>query len=317
MTEYRARIDGTVAFTNGGGLSVDGFLIDVPSADPGRDEVATLLLASLGLLMAGPVTLTSVEIVEQAHKGTRGGPSDPAASTPAAADDKRAETGRRLVELSHVITDGMVTYPGLPAPSFSPFLTRADSRSRYAEGTEFALDCMTLIGNTGTYLDSPYHRYDGGTDLAGVRIDQVVDLPAVVVRVTDAAGRAVDASALAAIDRAAIAGAAVLIHTGDSARFGTPAYAQDATGLTRDGAQWLVDHGAALVGIDSVNIDVIDDLTRPAHSVLLAAGVLIVEHLTGLEQLPPFGARFSAVPPRIADFGTFPVRAYASLPVER
>jgi arylformamidase len=220
-------------------------------------------------------------------------------------------TSRRLVELNHVITDGLVTYPGLPAPAITPFLTRADSRGRYAEGTEFAMDCISLIGNTGTYLDSPYHRFDGGTDLAGLDLAQLVDLPALVLQVADSRVRGIDATALTAIDPAVVAGAAVLLHTGDAARFGTPQYADDAAYLTRDGAELLVALGATLVGIDSINIDSVADGTRPAHTLLLAAGIPIVEHLTGLEQLPPSGARFSAVPPRVAGFGTFPVRAFA------
>jgi arylformamidase len=307
MTEYRARVDTAVSFTNGGGLNVRGFLLDVPSADVTRAEIADLLVSALGLLMAGPVELTAVEIVEQAHKGTPGGPSGSAQPRPST---------QRLVELNHPITEGMVTYPGLPAPTMSPFLTRAEARERYAGGAEFALDCITLIGNTGTYLDAPYHRYAGGTDLAGIGLDQLVDLPAVIVRVTDSADRGVNPATLTPIDAAAISGAAVLIHSGDAARFGTPQYAENAAYLTRDGAQWLADHGAALVGIDSVNIDAVADLTRPAHSILLAAGIPIVEHMTGLEQLPPFGATFTALPPRLVNFGTFPVRAFASVPVD-
>jgi arylformamidase len=308
MTSYRARVDARVSFTNGGSLAVEGFLLDVDGPDADRDEIGQLLLASLGLLMAGEVTIDSSEIVEQPHKGTRGGPSD--ASSRATASPGSAG---RLVDLNHVIKEGMLTYPGLPAPSITPFLTRSDSRVRYAEGVEFTMECMTLIGNTGTYLDSPHHRYDGGTDLSGIELDKLVNLPAVVVRVTDSAARGVDAQTLAAIDPAAIAGAAVLLHTGDDARFGTPEYSIGAAYLTRDGAEYLVGQGATLVGIDSVNIDEVSDMTRPAHSILLGAGIQVVEHLTGLDQLPPFGARFSAVPPRFANFGTFPVRAFATL----
>jgi kynurenine formamidase len=305
MTSYRARVDARVSFTNGGSLTVQGFLLDVDGPAAGREEIGQLLLASLGLLMAGEVAIDASEIVEQPHKGTRGGPSDRSSGA--------AQSTGRLVDLNHVIREGMLTYPGLPAPSITPFLTRSDSRARYAEGVEFTMECMTLIGNTGTYLDSPHHRYEGGTDLSGIELADLVNLPAVVVRVTDSAVRGVDAQTLAAIDPAAIAGAAVLLHTGNDVRFGTPEYAIDAAYLARDGAEYLVSHGATLVGIDSVNIDEISDMTRPAHSILLGGGVQVVEHLTGLEQLPPFGARFSAVPPRFANFGTFPVRAFATL----
>ena len=190
-------------------------------------------------------------------------------------------TDRRFIELSHVIRAGMITYPGLPAPEITPHLTREASRERYASGTEFAMDVITMIGNTGTYLDAPWHRFADGADLLAGLGD--------------------------------VRGHAVVLHTGNSARFGTPDYATDPTFLTRDGARWLVEQGAALVGIDAINIDDMADGTRPAHTQLLQAGIPVVEHLTGLEQLPQRGARFTAVPPRVAEFGTFPVRAFATV----
>lgn len=225
--------------------------------------------------------------------------------------------GHRLVELSHPIRAGMITYPGLPAPTITPYLTRSDSMARYAPGTEFAMDTITLLGNTGTYLDSPWHRFADGADLAALPLDRLADLPAVVLRIVGTPARRVDADLLhvdllqAAGD---VRGAAVLIHSGDDARFGTPEYAQRAAFLSRDGAQWLVDQGAALVGIDAVNIDDATDGTRPAHTLLLQAGIPVVEHLTGLAQLPLRGARFTAAPPMVAEFGTFPVRAFAAIP---
>jgi kynurenine formamidase len=217
----------------------------------------------------------------------------------------------RLVDLSHVISAGMITYPGLPGPRVSPHLTREASRQVYAEGTEFCIDEMCLVGNTGTYIDSPYHRFDGGVDLAGLPLDCLVDLPVVVVRTDGTSSRGVDVGALAAVE---VDGCAVLLQTGGDADWGTPQYAEDAPYLTEAGTRWLVEHGARLVGIDSVNIDDINDKRRPAHSLLLGAGIPVVEHLTGLDQLPPTGARFTAVPPPFAEFGTFPVRAFAALP---
>jgi len=205
----------------------------------------------------------------------------------------------------------MITYPGLPGPSIAPHLTREASREHYAAGTEFAIDQLTLIGNTGTYLDAPYHRYPDGADLSSVPLDQTVGLPATVVRVAGTRQRGIDVGALAGLD---VRGRAVLLHTGDDARFGTPAYAEGPHFLTRAGAAWLAANGAALVGIDAINIDDTDDGSRPAHSLLLAAGIPVVEHLTGLGQLPPTGARFTAVPLRIEGFGTIPVRAFARLP---
>ncbi|MDR6973283.1 cyclase family protein [Leifsonia shinshuensis] len=218
----------------------------------------------------------------------------------------------QIVDLSHRIRAGLVTYPGLPAPVITPHLTREDSRAVYAPGTEFAMDVITMIGNTGTYLDSPYHRYPGGPDLAGLDLTTLVGLPAEVVHVPAGGPRGITAADLRDVGTA---GAAVLLHTGWDAHFGTPAYAGGAPFLTEDGARHLADAGVALVGIDSLNIDDTESGgTRPAHSILLAAGVHVVEHLTGLEKLPERGARFTAAPPAIEGFGTFPVRAFAELP---
>ena len=220
-------------------------------------------------------------------------------------------SSRVFVELNHVVRAGMITYPGLPAPLITPHLTRDQSQSIYAPGTEFAMDLITMIGNTGTYLDSPHHRFASGTDLAGLPLASLVDLPAVVLRIANDSDRAVDVPALAELGE--VGGCAVLINSGDDALFGTPAYAQDPTFLTQAGAQWLVDQGAMLVGIDSINIDDATDGTRPAHTLLLRAGIPVVEHLTSLDELPARGAHFTAVPPRVADFGTFPVRAFATV----
>lgn len=160
MTEHRASFDATIKFSNGGDLTAHGFRVDVPSPDMDEDDIAALFVASLGLLMTDSVTLANVEIFAEPHKGTRGGPSDHSRGRPPA--------GSRLAELSHVIRAGMVTYPGLPAPEITPYLTRDASREHYAPDTEFAIDRLTLLGNTGTYLDAPYHRYPDGADLSGI-----------------------------------------------------------------------------------------------------------------------------------------------------
>jgi kynurenine formamidase len=303
MTEYRASFDAAIRFSNGGDLTAHGFRVDVPSPDVDEAAIAALFVASLGLLMTDSVQLSNVEIVAEPHKGTRGGPSDHGGGQPAARS--------RLVELSHVIRAGMITYPGLPGPEITPYLTREASRQHYAAGTAFAIDRLTMVGNTGTYLDAPYHRYPGGADLSGVPLAGTADLPTVVVRVTDAPQPGVDVGALAAVD---VRGMAVLLHTGDDARFGSPGYAEGRHFLTRAGAAWLADHEAALVGIDALNIDDTADGERPAHSLLLAAGIPVVEHLTGLGQLPPTGALFTATPLRVEGMGTIPVRAFARLP---
>jgi arylformamidase len=227
-------------------------------------------------------------------------------------------TSHRLVELSHVIRAGMTTYPGLPGPEITPHLTREASRELYATGTEFAIDRISMVGNTGTYLDSPYHRYIDGADLADVALTSVADLPIVVLRAPAGTARGIGAAALGSLD---VAGAAVLLHTGWDEHWDTDRYGGPAPYLGEDGAQLLAAAGAVLVGIDSVNID---DTAgsgpaqgqRPAHSVLLGAGIPVLEHLTGLDAVPDVGARLHAAPPRIAGFGTFPVRAYALVPAD-
>ncbi len=303
--QFRAEFDATVTFANGGGLRAERFRVDVPGPDTGERQVAELFLASLSLLMVERVELAGLRLFAEPHKGTRGGPSDVASPAPATGDGT-------LVELSHPIEAGMVTYPGLPAPEIVPHLTREASRELYPPGTEFAMDRISMIGNTGTYLDSPYHRYPDGADLAGLPLTALADLPAVLVRTAGSSVRAVGVGALAAVE---VRDRAVLLHTGGDRHWGTPDYVRDAPYLTEAGARWLVEHGARLVGIDAVNIDeAVAGGPRPAHTLLLAAGIPIVEHLTGLAQLPPTGARFTAAPPRIAGFGTFPVRAYAWVP---
>ena len=301
-TEHRAQFDATVTFSNGGSLTAREFRVDVPRPDVTADEVGLLFVASLALLMVDRVEVTALRVLPEAHKGTRGGPGD-RTGPPA--------PRRGWVDLSHPITAGMVTYPGLPAPEIVPHLTREASRAAYGGAAEFSIDRISMVGNTGTYLDSPFHRYAGGTDLAGLPLDGLADLDAVVVRVAGSGVRAVDVGTLAAVG---VAGRAVLLHTGGDRHWGTPAYARDAPHLTAAGARWLAEHGARLVGIDSVNIDDTADPARPAHTVLLAAGIPVVEHLTGLDRLPPTGARFTAVPPPVVGFGTFPVRAYAAVP---
>ncbi len=306
MTEYRASFDATVRFSNGGDLAVHGFRVDLPGPDTDQAGIAALFVASLGLLMTETVELSNVEVFAEPYKGTRGGPADRAADRPGLAG-----SAGRLVELSHVIRPGMITYPGLPAPAITSFLTREASRAVYAPGTEFAIDQLTMVGNTGTYLDAPYHRFAGGADLAAIPLQRTASLPAVLIRVTGGQSRGIGTGALAAVD---VRGKAVLLHTGDDIRFSTPGYADGAHFLTGAGAEWLADQDAALVGIDAINIDDTGDPARPAHTALLAAGIPVVEHLTGLDQLPPAGASFTAVPLRVAGLGTIPVRAFAQLP---
>ena len=252
--QFRAEFDARVDFSNGGHLQVAGFRVDVPRPDVTATEVATLFVASLGLLMSERVDVAALRIFPETHKGTRGGPS----AVGATSDDQR-----RLVELSHTVVPGATVNPG-------------------------------------TSID--------GRDLAALPLGRIADLPTVVVRTEGSGSRAIDVGALAPFD---VGGKAVLLHTGGDRAFGTPAYAEGASYLTAAGARWLAEHGAALVGIDAIDIDGLGDPDRPARRVLLGADVPVVEHLTGLEQLPPFGARFTAAPPRLARLGAVPVRAFA------
>ncbi|WP_394830183.1 cyclase family protein [Pendulispora rubella] len=295
MAEYRAAFDFHITFTNGGDLSGNGFRIDVPHADVTEAEVGRLLVKSLGLLMAGTIDIRQLTILEEAHRGSR-------TVDPPAADR------RRLIELSHVIAHGMTTYPGLPGPEIGDHLSREASEKAYAPGVRFHIGRISMVANTGTYVDTPFHRFDDGADLATSSLEHFADLEGVLVRTAGSGQRAIDIAQLLPYE---VRGRAVLLHTGWSQHWGTPAYGVDAPFLTEAATQWLVEHGAALVGIDSVNIDDVGDGLRPAHTGLLRAAIPIVEHLTGLEKLPPTGFRFHAAPPRIAQFGTFPVRAYA------
>lgn len=204
----------------------------------------------------------------------------------------------------------MVTYKGLPAPKISDFLSRADSRARYAPGTEFQIGLIEMCSNTGTYVDSPFHRYPEGADLAGLELDQLADVDAITVDVSAAPGRAIDRAQLLTHD---VANKAVLVRTGWDRHWGTDAYFTGHPFLTEDAARYLAERGGRIVGIDSLNIDDIAGGERPVHSTLLAAGIPICEHLTNLGTLPASGFRFSAVPVKVTGMGTFPVRAYATL----
>jgi arylformamidase len=215
-----------------------------------------------------------------------------------------------FIDLSHTIEHGMVTYKGLPAPLICDHLSREASKAIYEPGTEFQIGKIEMVANTGTYMDTPFHRYADGHDLTGLVLAQISNVPGEVVRIGLRERRAIGPEAF---DRVAVAGRAVLIHTGWDRHWRTDQYFEDHPFLTEDAAIRLRDAGAALVGIDSYNIDDVSGGTRPAHSVLLGAGIPIVEHMTRLDALPDRGFRFTAVPPKIAGMGTFPVRAHARL----
>lgn len=216
----------------------------------------------------------------------------------------------QLIDLSHTVEHGMITYKGLPAPIMSDYVSRAASSGRYAPGTEFHIGKIEMVANTGTYIDAPYHRYADGVDLADLPLQSMANLDGVVIRWTMSNGRAVGIDAFKTIDAR---GKAILIHTGWDRHWRTEQYFDGHPYLTRDAAQWLVERHAALVGIDSLNIDSTEDGTRPVHSLLLGANIPIVEHLCNLHALPERGFRFFAVPVKVRQMGSFPVRAFALL----
>ncbi|MDB6045042.1 MAG: cyclase [Gammaproteobacteria bacterium] len=299
MSEKRVSFDFQIDFTNGGGVQGQGFRLDIEGDDIADDALAAALIGDLRLLMVGSVRIFNKRIIDERHKRT---------AAPERTDSIPA--GARFIDLSHRIETGMITYKGLPAPLVCDHLSRTQSRTVYEAGTEFQIGRIEMVANTGTYLDTPYHRYPDGYDLTGLPLERVSEVPGVVVRVAGAKERAIDWQTFAATP---IRGRAVLVNTGWDSHWRTEHYFEGHPFLTEKAAQYLRDESAMLVGIDSLNIDDTSGGSRPVHSVLLAAGIPIVEHLTNLSALPTEGFRFCAVPPKIAAMGTFPVRAHAWL----
>jgi kynurenine formamidase len=294
VADRRVQFDFEIEFSNGGGLRGQGFRLDIEGDDIADGALADYLVRDMRLLMVGTVRIRNKTILAEAHKRPT-----------------RTAAPRRLIDVSHEVEDGMITYRGLPAPVIRDHWTREESRRHFAPGTEFHIGRIEMVANTGTYVDSPFHRYAGGRDLAGLSLESLADLPGVVVRVAGQAGRGIDVAALTRVED--VRGKAVLLHTGWDAHWRTERYFEGHPFLTAAGAEWLAVHGAALVGIDSLNIDDTADLRRSAHSTLLGADIPIVEHLCGLERVPDSGFRFFAVPVKVLGLGTFPVRAFAAV----
>jgi kynurenine formamidase len=334
--EYRAELDFEITFTNGGSLRGREFRIDIEHPGMTEDELAAALIRDLGLLMVGRVDIHSRQVMRGPHRRAQprppvpepAAPLEPLAPPPAdgvpadlhevPADGDSADkipaaaaggSPRHRADLSHVIEDGMVTYPGLPVPQIKPDSVSSLGHASYAPGVEFRIGEVTICGNTGTYLDSPAHRYPDADDLSELPLGKLAELDGVRVDVTGSGQRSIGRSELLPYD---CRGKAVLIQTGWDRHWGTGEYFRNHPFLTADAATYLAGTGAVLVGIDSLNIDDTGDPERPVHSLLLAAGIPVCEHLTGLGQLPGAGFRFSAVPPKLRPFGTFPVRAYAT-----
>jgi kynurenine formamidase len=211
----------------------------------------------------------------------------------------------KLIDLAHTVEHGMISYRGMPGPVITEYRSREASKQFYAPGTEFQIGKIEMVANTGTYVDSPFHRFPEGRDLSELSLESVANLSG--IRISNPA-RDIGPQCFQGKD---LAGKAVLVHTGWARHWGTQRYFENPPFLTREAAEFLVVEGVALVGIDSMNIDDPGDGTRPVHTALLRANITVVEHLTNLEQLPPDGFRFFAVPVKVKSFGSFPVRAFA------
>jgi kynurenine formamidase len=291
--DKRVQFDFEVEFTNGGGLQGQGFRLDIAGDDISDGELAECIVRDMRLLMAGPVRITNRRIIAEPHKRTL------------------ANSGAsRLVDLSHTIEHGLVTYKGLPPPIICDFLSREDSRKNYEPGTEFQIGTIEMVANTGTYVDVPFHRYAHGKDLSQVGLEAFVDLDGIVIHADYRDRLAVDASFFKDKN---LRNCAVLVHTGWAAHWNTERYYSDHPFLTADAADYLKACGVKLVGIDSHNIDDTRTRSRPVHTTLLGADILIVEHMCNLELLPDEGFAFTAVPPKFKSVGTFPVRAMAKV----
>ena len=301
MNNKRVSFDFEIEFSNGGGIQGQEFRLDIDGEEISDHELAAYIVKDLRLIMVANVKILNKQIIIEQHKRL----------TERKESDEPSEVSN-VIDLSHTIEDGMVTYKGLPAPIICDHISHIASRGFYSEGTEFQIGRIDMVGNTGTYIDTPFHRYQEGFDLAGMPLEIASNLPGLVVRLTNLKGRAIDWANFAALE---VKGRAVLIQTNWDQHWRTDQYFEGHPFLTEESAQFLRDRGAKLVGIDSMNIDDTSGGSRPVHSVLLAAGIPIVEHLTNLTSLPTEGFRFYAVPPKIVKMGTFPVRAHAILNV--
>jgi arylformamidase len=295
--DQRVQFDFEVDFLNGGGIQGQDYRLDIAGDDISDAQLADLIVQDLRLLMTGAVRIRNKRIIQERHKR---------ASVPNAVTVQSA----RFIDLSHAITEGMITLRGFPAPIICDFISREASKKLYAKGTSFQMGKIEMAANTGTYIDSPFHRFENGKDISELDLASLADLESVVVRVEGMKGRAVDRHAFAATD---VRGKAVLVHTGWAGHWGTEQYFDNHPFLTKAAAVYLQEQGAVLVGIDSLNIDDTNDGERPVHTVLLGSGILIVEHLRGLEQLPAAGFTFTAAPAKVRAIGSFPVRAFAKL----
>jgi arylformamidase len=260
--------------------------------------IIVMLMFALGIIVPGKGQTRTDEVTK-------------ASESPERQPTNKKVKNDKLIDLSHTIQNGLVTYKGLPAPIICDYLSREDSKKRYAEGTEFQIGKIEMVANTGTYIDCPFHRFAHGKDLSEVGLESFTDLDAVVISVPFSETLEITEKHF---QKRKIKNRAVLIHTGWDAHWNTERYYDNHPYLTEGAAQYLKDNNVKLVGIDSHNIDNTLGKTRPVHTILLGAEILIVEHLCNLHLLPKDGFTFSAIPPKFKGVGTFPVRAMAKLP---
>lgn len=291
--DKRVKFDFEIDFSNGGGMQGQDFRLDIEGDNITDKALADYIAEDMRLLMVKEVRILNKEIITEKHqRSPHAGPSS---------------QGTHCIDVSHTVEDGLITYKGLPAPIICDYLSREESKKVYAPGTEFHIGQIEMVANTGTYVDSPFHRYAEGKDLSELPLTSLANLDAVVIDATTRSGRAITP---AAFENVEVRGKAVLVHTGWDAHWKTDQYFEGHPYLTAAAAQYLVEAGAKLAGIDSLNIDSIDTGERPVHSILLGADITIAEHLCGLAQLPQAGFKFFAVPVKVKGMGTFPVRAF-------
>lgn len=293
--EKRVKFDFEITFINGGSIKGNDFRLDISSDSISDRELTDYLIADLRLLMVGEARIFNKEIISENHKRK---------------SDQNIKKNDLLIDLSHTIENGLVTYKGLPAPIICDYLSRENSRKNYAEGTEFQIGKIEMVSNTGTYIDCPFHRFEKGKDLSEVSLESFTDLEAVVVSVPFTETLEITEKHFENIE---IRNRAVLVHTGWDKFWNTEKYYENHPYLTENAALFLKNCGAKLVGIDSHNIDDTRQNSRPVHTVLLGAEILIVEHLCNLNLLPDDDFTFSAIPPKFKGVGTFPVRAMGKI----
>jgi kynurenine formamidase len=293
--EKRVKFDFEIYFTNGGSIKGEDFRLDIAGDDISDRELADYIVSDLRLLMVGETKILNKHILTEKHKRKP-------------INDK--DSSKLFIDLSHTIEHGLVTYKGLPAPIVCDFLSREDSKKFYEPGTEFQIGKIEMVTNTGTYLDSPFHRFEHGKDLSQITLDYFTDLEGVVIRVPHHETLEIRKSH---IENHEIRNRAVLIQTDWDIFWNTERYYENHPFVTKEAAEYLRDCQVKLVGIDSHNIDDTRGKSRPVHTTLLGADILIVEHLCNLSLLPDEGFTFSAIPPKFKGVGTFPVRAMAKI----